>query len=107
VDVGPFDDASGFERRPEGALETAAGDRAAVVREGVRETVTGRRGEQPHRGGMRAPGSAEHLEGGLGQRHVTVFFAVAVDVQEQPAGVDSGDLEVGPWILASPGNGIS
>jgi hypothetical protein len=29
-------------------VETGAGDRAAVVGEAVRETVTGRRGEQPH-----------------------------------------------------------
>jgi hypothetical protein len=51
----------------EGALETGAGDRAAVVGEAVRETVTGRRGEQPHRGAMRAPESAEHLGVGWGR----------------------------------------
>ncbi len=91
----------------EGALETGAGDRAAVVGEAVRETVTGRRGEQPHRGAMRAPESAEHLEGGIGQRHVAVFFTLAMDVQQQPISVDIGDLEVGRWILARPGNCIS
>jgi hypothetical protein len=32
----------------DGAVESGAGDRAAVVGEAVRETVTGRRGEQPH-----------------------------------------------------------
>jgi hypothetical protein len=32
----------------DGALETGAGDRGAVVGEAVRETVAGGRGEQPH-----------------------------------------------------------
>jgi hypothetical protein len=91
----------------DGALETDAGDRAAVVGEAVRETVTGRRGEQAHRGAMCARESAEHLEGGIGQRHVAVFFAVAVDVQQHSVSVDSGDVEVGRWILARPGNCIS
>jgi hypothetical protein len=51
---------------------------------------------------MRAPESAEHLEGGIGQRHVAVFFALAVDVQQQSVSVDSGDLEVGPLDLGEP-----
>jgi hypothetical protein len=50
---------------------------------------------------MRAPERAEHLEDGIGQRHVTVFLALAVDVQQQPVSVDIGDLEVGRWVLPS------
>jgi hypothetical protein len=86
----------------EGALETGAGARAAVVGEAVRETVTGGRGEQPHGGAMCAPESAEHLEGRLGQRHVTVFFALAVDVQQQPAAVDIRHLQMGPFQQPQP-----
>jgi hypothetical protein len=43
----------------------------------------------------------------MGQRHVAVFFGLAVDVQQHPVSVDIGDLEVGRWILARPGNCIS
>jgi hypothetical protein len=91
----------------EGAPETGAGDRAAVVGEAVRETATGGRGEQPHGGALRAPESAEHLEAGLGQRQVAVFFALPAAVRQHAVSVDIGDVEVGPWILPSPGNCMS
>jgi hypothetical protein len=37
---------------------------------------------------MRAPEGAEHLQGRLGQRHIAVFLAFAVDVEQQAVAVD-------------------
>ena len=46
VNVRTFDDAAALQRRSERTLQTAAGDRAAVVGEAMLQAVTGGRGEQ-------------------------------------------------------------
>ena len=49
VDMGALVDATLLEGPTEGTLQTAAGDRAAVVGQAVLQTVTGGCGEQPQR----------------------------------------------------------
>ena len=83
-------------------VETAAGDRAAVVGEAVRQTVTGRRGEQPHRGAMPAPESAEHPEGRLGHTHRAQSAAHFLAAQHHRQFLLAGrpdQPQGGPWAL--------
>jgi len=102
MDVGPLGDPGPQEGPPEGALEAAPSDRAPVVREGVRQPVTGRRGEEPHRGAVGAPVRAEALQRGRRQGHVPVLLPLAVDVEQHPGAVHSRDLQVRAFEQPQP-----
>ncbi len=45
--------------------------------------------------------------GRLGQGHVTVFLAFAVDVQQHPVAVDIGDLQMGAFQQPPAAGGLS
>jgi len=106
VDMGPLGDPGPRHRPPERALQTAPGDRSPVVQEGMRELVTGRCGEQPHRGTIRAPVGGEPRQGRGRQGNITVLWVRA----ENPRNCMSSIIRwrkgvMASWRTSSPGRG--
>lgn len=76
------------------ALQTAARDRPALVREAVLKATTRRGREEPLARRMGPPVVAQAREEGRGQRHIAVAGPLAVKVEQHPATVNIGNLDL-------------
>jgi hypothetical protein len=76
VDMRAFGNPAAPHCAPKGALETAARDGPAGVREAVREAVSRGRREQPRRGAVGPPRGPEHRQQGGGQGYEAVLLAL-------------------------------
>jgi len=97
VDVGALVDAALFHGVAEGTLEAVAGDRSAIVSDGVLNTMAGGGRKQPEWAFMGAPMIAQQLKGGGGKWDLAVLAALAADAQNAPGTVDIGNLEIGAF----------
>ena len=59
--------------------------------------TAGARGEEPERIPVRAPVLPQQLQRGVGERHVAILAALAMDVEELACAVNVGNLEAGPF----------
>src|SRR5688572_19678153 len=77
VDVSALVEAAPLDGMSEGALQTVASDRPAVVSDGVLGAVPCRGRKEPGGRAVGAPVVSQQLEGGGGQRNLAVLAALA------------------------------
>lgn len=95
VDVSAFVQTTPLHGVTEGALETVASDRSAVVSDGVLDTMASDGGKQPEGRMVGAPVAPQQLKSGGRQRNLTVLEALATDAKNAAGTVDVGDLKAG------------
>ena len=97
VHMGTLRDATSEDSPVERALQTAAGDGPAVVRQAVRQTATSRCGKHPFARAMGLPIRPQPRQNRGGQRDVAVLLPLAVYVHHHPRTVDIGDGQARPF----------
>ena len=92
-----------FDRAPEGALQRGPGDgRRGKNRNGMAAGGSVPRRKEPEWIAVGAPVRAQERERGVGERHVAILAALAVDVEQRAIAVDVRHLQANAFHEAKP-----